>query len=97
VLRGDGSASESDVLDVRAGELTVSYEHRGVPLPEGGPASARLDLYRNGNSLTLPESSEGAVAQIAMEGRFDLFYHYVSGPGLPRNVFMPFACWNLVP
>jgi hypothetical protein len=97
VLRGDGSASESDVLDVRAGELTVSYEHRGVPLPEGGPANARLNLYRNGNSLTLPESSEGAVAQVAMEGRFDLFYHSVSGPGLPRNAFMPFACWNLAP
>ncbi len=85
------------VLSVRAAGLTVSYEHNGVPLPEGGPANARLDLYRDVNSLTLPESSDGAVERIAMEGRFDLFYHYVGGPGLPRNVFMPFACWNLVP
>jgi hypothetical protein len=84
------------VLDVRAGVLAVSYQHNGAPLPEAGPASARLDLYRDGNSLMLPESSEGAVERVAMAGRFDLFYHYVSGPGLPRNVFMPFGCWNLV-
>ena len=31
-----------------------------------------------------------------MEGRFDLFYEYREGPGLPHNVFMPFGCWNLV-
>ena len=97
VRRGNGPASESDILNVRAGGLTVSYEHKGVPLPEGGPANARLDLYRGDHSLTLPESSEGAVERVAMEGRFELFYHYVSGPGLPRNVFMPLACWNLVP
>jgi hypothetical protein len=98
VRRGDGPASESEVLDVRAAGLTVSYQHDGVPLPEGGPANARLDLlHRGGISLTLPESSEGAIERVVMEGRFDLFYHHVSGPGLPLNVFMPFACWNLVP
>ncbi len=97
VRRGDGPASESDVLDVSAAGLTVSYEHNGAPIPEGGQANARLDFYRDGISLMLPESSEGAVERIAMGGRFDLFYHYVGGPGLPQNVFMPFACWNLVP
>lgn len=80
----------------RGGPYGELRAQRRAP-PGRRPANARLDLYRDDNSLNLPESSEGAVERVAMEGRFDLFYHYVSGPGLPRNVFMPLACWNLVP
>jgi hypothetical protein len=92
-----GGASESVILDVPAAPLTVSYAHNGVPLPTGGPANARLHLYRDGNTLVLPESAEGPLERVTMPGRFDVFYSYLGGAGLPRNVFMPIACWNLVP
>jgi hypothetical protein len=96
VKQGDGPATSSEILDVHAAGLTVNYQHNGVPLPEGGPQNARLHLHRGDNSLEIPESSLGAVERIAMEGRFDVFYSYVSGPGLPQNVFMPIGCWELV-
>jgi hypothetical protein len=96
VFQGDGPAAVSVVLDVRAAALTVSYEHNGIPLPEGGPQNARLHLQRGDNYLRLLDSAYGVVERIAMEGRFDLFYQYRTGPGLPLNAFMPFGCWDLV-
>jgi hypothetical protein len=95
VLQGDGPAPVSDVLDVRAASLTVSYEHNGVALPEGGPESARIHLQRGPNYLRLLESADGPTARVAMEARFDLFYEHRSGPDLPQNAFMRFGCWDL--
>ena len=95
VFQGDGPAPASDVLDVPAATLTVSYEHNGVPLPEGGPANARVLLQRGPNSLQLLDSAGGPSVRVAMEGRFDLFYQYRGGPDVPRNAFMPFGCWDL--
>ena len=96
VFQGDGPAAVNVDLDVRAAALTVSYEHNGAPLPEGGPENARLHLQRGHNHLRLLPSAYGVVDRIAMEGRFDLFYQYRAGPGLPQNAFMPFGCWDLV-
>ena len=82
---------------MRAATLTVSYEHNGVLLPaQGGPQIARIHLYRSGNHLQLADSLFDPDPRIAMEGRFDLFYEYREGPGLPHNVFMPFAVPDLV-
>ncbi|HEY5908845.1 MAG TPA: hypothetical protein VIZ31_12440, partial [Vicinamibacteria bacterium] len=96
VRQGEGPAALSDVLDVRAAGLSVSYEHNGVPLPEGGPENARLHLHRGDNYLQLLDSAQGTSERIAMEGTFDLFYEYRGGPDLPRNAFMRFGCWDLL-
>lgn len=95
VFQGDGPAPGSDVLDVPAASLTVSYEHNGHPLPEGGPENARLHLQRGPNYLQLVDSAHGPTARVAMEGRFDLFYQHLGGPDLPQNAFMRFGCWDL--
>lgn len=91
-----GAASPRVEIDVRAGTLVPSYSHNGVPLPTGGTANARLLLHRDADRLQLRETVDGPREQVVMEGRFDVFYHYVSGTDLPRNVFMPFACVELV-
>jgi hypothetical protein len=96
VLQGDGPAASADTLDVRAAPLTVSYAHNGVPLPQGGAQNARVHLYRDGSHLQLPDSADGPLERIGMEGRFDLYYQYREGPDLPRNAFMRFGCWDLV-
>ena len=96
VLQGDGPRRSADTLDVRAATLTVSYEHNGVPMPQQGAQNARVHLYRDGSYLPLIESFWGPAPQIAMEGRFDLYYQYRGGPDLPQNIFMPFGCWDLV-
>jgi hypothetical protein len=96
VIQGDGPAPMSDVLDVRAATLTVSYQHNGVALPQGGPQNARIHLQHRDSYLPLIDSDQGPADRIAMEGRFDLFYQYREGPDLPRNAFMPFGCWHLV-
>lgn len=93
-IRSGGDTSA--VLDVEAGQLTVFYQHNGTPLPTGGPENIRTHLYRNPNYLRLPESFFGPDHIVAMEGRFDVFYQFLEGPDLPRNAFMPFACWDLV-
>jgi hypothetical protein len=46
VFQGDGPAPVAAILDVPAASLTVSYEHNGIALPEGGPQNARLHLQR---------------------------------------------------
>jgi hypothetical protein len=90
-------ADSSAVFNVEAAPLTVSYRHNGVPLPEGGPENVNVLLHRNLNTMMLPNSADDFPNHfIAMEGRFDLFYHYIAGSGLPKNIFMPFACWDLV-
>jgi hypothetical protein len=96
VVQGDGPAPSSDILDVPAATLTVTYEHNGTPLPQGGPQNATIYLHRGDNFLPLIDAEYGPAERIAMEGRFDLFYQYREGPGLPQNVLMPFGCWKLV-
>ncbi|HVQ31219.1 MAG TPA: hypothetical protein VMV21_16615 [Vicinamibacteria bacterium] len=97
VYQGDGAAAADNVLDVLAATLTVTYQHNGVPLPEGGPQNARLHLQRGDNYLQLLDSAYGTVDRVVMGGTFDLFYQYRGGPDLPRNAFMRFGCWTLVP
>jgi hypothetical protein len=80
VFQGEG-ATVGDILDVRAATLTVSYEHNGVPLPQGGPQNARIYLHRRDNHLQLIDSVWGPADRIAMEGRFDLFHQYREGAG----------------
>jgi hypothetical protein len=85
----------SALLDVQAATLTVSYQHNGTPLPLGGPENVNVFLHRDLNSLQLFNSADGPISIVAMGGRFDLFYQYIAGSGLPRNLFMQFECWDL--
>jgi hypothetical protein len=85
----------SALLDVQAATLTVSYQHNGALLPLGGPENVNVFLHRDRNSLRLYNSDYGPISIIAMGGRFDLFYTYIAGPGLPKNLFMQFGCWDL--
>ena len=82
-------------LDVVAAPIEVSYRHNGAFLTLGGPQNARVHLLRGRNHLQLDDSVQGVRELMAMEGRFDLFYQYRGGPGLPGNAFMRFGCWNL--
>ncbi len=91
-----GANRESPVIDLFAADLTVSYEHRGVPVPAGGPDIYQAHLQRDANYLQLHDSIYGAFDWRVMEGTFDLFYQYRGGPNLPRNAFMRFGCWELV-
>jgi hypothetical protein len=91
-----GAAPRRLEIDVRAGTLVPSYSHNGVPLPTGGTDNARLYLHRGVNHLRLRDTVDGPREQVVMEGRFDVFYAYVAGTNLPRNVFMPFGCVDLV-
>ena len=94
VARGDNP--ESPVLDLFAADLTVTYQHRGVPVPIGGPDIYQVHLQRGENYLQLHDSIYGTFDWKVMEGTFDLFYQYRGGPGLPKNAFMRFGCWELV-
>ena len=94
VARGENP--ESPVIDLFAGDLAVTYEHRGVPMPIGGPDNYQVHLQRDANHVPLLESIWGTWDWRVMEGTFDLFYQYRGGPGLPKNAFMRFGCWELV-
>ena len=94
VARGENR--ESPVIDLFAGDLTVTYEHRGVPMPVGGPDIYQVHLQRDANYVPLRDSIYGIFDWRVMEGTFDLFYQYRGGPNLPKNAFMRFGCWELV-
>ena len=82
-------------LDVPAGPLEVSYLHNGTPIPDGGAQNARVHLVRGRDYLRVPDSVLGPREIVAMDGRFDLYYQFRGGPGLPQNAFMRFGCWTL--
>ena len=69
---------------------------RRVPMPIGGPDIYKVHLQRGVNYLQLNDSFYGPFDWRVMEGTFDLFYQYRGGPGLPKNAFMRFGCWELV-
>jgi hypothetical protein len=94
VARGENP--ESPVIDMFAGDLAVTYEHQGVPMPMGGPDHYQVHLQRDLNHVPLLDSIWGTWDWRVMEGTFDLFYQYRGGPGLPKNAFMRFGCWELV-
>jgi hypothetical protein len=94
VRRGD--TGEAAVLDLFAADLVLSYEHNGAPMPVGGPDVYQVRLHRGVNDLQLHDSVFGPFNWKVMEGTFDLFYQYRGGPGLPKNAFMRFGCWELV-
>ena len=93
---GRGDAGEMPPLDLFAADLNVSYEHNGVAMPVGGPDIYKAHLQRGVNYLQLSDSFYGPFDWRVMEGTFDLFYQYRGGPGLPKNAFMRFGCWELV-
>ncbi|HSE32032.1 MAG TPA: hypothetical protein VLA93_10710 [Pyrinomonadaceae bacterium] len=64
-------------------------------LPLGGPENVNVFLHHDLNVLRLFNSDYGPVSINAIGGRFDLFYTYIAGPGLPKNLFMQFGCWDL--
>ena len=94
VARGDNP--ENAVIDVFAGDLAVTYQHKGVPMPFGGPNHYQVHLQRDRNQVPLLDSIWGTWDWRVMEGTFDLFYQYRGGPNLPKNAFMRFGCWELV-
>jgi hypothetical protein len=97
VLPDDGTKLVPHTLDVRPATLVASYEHQGTPLPAFGEENARIHLQRGDNYLRLWDTKDGPGDQHVMGARFDVFYQYVAGTELPRNAFMRFACWDLVP
>jgi hypothetical protein len=95
VARGENR--ESPVIDLFAGDLVVTYQHRGVSMPVGGPDNYKIHLQRDANHAPLRESIWGTSGDWwVLEGTFDLFYQYRGGPNLPKNAFMRFGCWELV-
>jgi hypothetical protein len=97
VLPDNGTKLVPHTLDLRSATLVASYEHHGTPLPVFGEENARIHLLRGHNYLRLWDINDGPGDQHVVGGRFDVFYQYVDGTELPRNAFMRFACWNLVP
>ena len=68
VERGDNR--ESPVLDLFAANLTGTYEHRGVPMPVGGPDNYQIHLQRDANYVPLARVDLGDLRLAGDGGRF---------------------------
>jgi len=95
VLPGVDPGLTDGLIDVPSGLVMVQYAHNGVALPTGGPENIRVHFQRGPNYLQWLDSDYGPLERAVIGGRFDLFYQFLGGAGLPKNAFMRLGCWDL--
>jgi len=97
VLAGADPGQTEESVDIPSRPMELSYAHNGAALPMGGAQNVRVVFQRGPDYMRWLPSEYGPAEYEALGGRFDLYYQFLGGAGLPRNAFMPFACWDLQP